>query len=98
MAQVQEKIQTLEDNIKEATDGKKMKKVEKLTQQKEKAVEWKEMLEGITPQPPLKLRHEAEIEKLNKEMPPLLKLELETKGRLLSLRKTTTLSREGRRN
>lgn len=94
LAQVQEKIQTLEENIKEATDGKKMKKVEKLTQQKEKAMERKEMLEEITPQPPHKLRHEAEIGKLNKEMLPLLKLEQETKGRLLSLKETTTLSRK----
>jgi len=92
--QVQEKIGTLEKTISEATEEKKPKKVEKLKLQKEKLVEREKILSNITPTPPHALKHELEIRKLRKEMQPLLKLEKETKGRLLSLKETTTLARK----
>mmetsp|Transcript_32933 Transcript_32933/g.39465 ORF Transcript_32933/g.39465 Transcript_32933/m.39465 type:complete len:444 (+) Transcript_32933:55-1386(+) len=94
LTQVQEKIDALEKNISEATEEKKPKKVQKLTLQKDKVVEREKMLSNITPTAPHALKHELEIRKLRKEMQPLLKLEKETKGRLLSLKETTTLARK----
>lgn len=94
LTQVTEKIENLEKEIDTATKESKPKKVNKLTAQKGKLTERQKTLDGITPQPPHPLRHQAEIEKLRKEMQPLLKLENQTKGRLLTLKETTTLSRK----
>jgi len=94
LAQVQEKIDALEKNISEATEEKKPKKVQKLSLQKEKVVEREKTLSNITPTAPHGLKHELEIRKLRKEMQPLLKLEKEKKGQLLSLKETTTLARK----
>jgi len=94
LAQVQEKVDALEKTISEATEVKKPKKVQKLSLQKDKVVEREKMLSNITPTAPHALKHELEIRKLRKEMQPLLKLEKETKGRLLSLKETTTLARK----
>jgi len=92
--QVNEKLQQLDKDIADATKNKKPKKLEKLKMQKTKAGERKASLEEITPSAPLPLRFQKDIEKLRKEMQPLLKLESETKGRLLSLKETTTLARK----
>lgn len=92
--QVTEKVQQLDKDIADATKNKKPKKLEKLKMQKTKAGERKESLEEITPTAPLALRFQKDIEKLRKEMQPLLKLESDAKGRLLSLKETTTLARK----
>lgn len=92
--QVQEKISNLDKSIQEANDENKPKKAEKLTAQKQKLLEREKVVGNITPVPPHPLKHEMEIRKLRKEMQPLLKLEKETKGRLLSLKETTVLSRK----
>jgi len=94
LAQVEEKIAVLQKDISEATEEKKPKKVQKLTAQKEKVAEREKMLSNITPTAPHALKHELEIRKLRKEMQPLLQLEKETKGRLLSLKETTILARK----
>jgi len=92
--QVKEKIDAMDKSISEATEESKMKKVEKLSLQKEKATEREKMLSNIVPVSPHPLKNEREIGKLRKEMQPLLKLEKETKGRLLSLKETTVLARK----
>jgi len=92
--QVMEKMHVLEEEIADATKNKKPKKLEKLTMQKQKLNEREKTLERISPCAPHPLKHQPDIEKLRKEMQPLLKLEKETKGRLLSLKETTTLARK----
>jgi len=94
LSQVHDKIQALEKEIGVATDEKKPKKLSKLSAQKEKLTERVETLENIVPKPPTPLKHQAEIQKLRKEMQPLLKLERETKGRLLTIKETTILARK----
>ena len=59
-----------------------------------KAVERREMLEHIDPQPPHRLRHEAAIVKLHRELAPLVRMEDAARGRLLSVRETQTLARK----
>eukprot|EP00560_Eucampia_antarctica_P000634 CAMPEP_0197835926 /NCGR_PEP_ID=MMETSP1437-20131217/27418_1 /TAXON_ID=49252 ORGANISM="Eucampia antarctica, Strain CCMP1452" /NCGR_SAMPLE_ID=MMETSP1437 /ASSEMBLY_ACC=CAM_ASM_001096 /LENGTH=426 /DNA_ID=CAMNT_0043441719 /DNA_START=94 /DNA_END=1374 /DNA_ORIENTATION=+ len=85
IGQVNDKIDLLE---KEISNGK-----EKLKAQFEQARERKQMLEDIKAQGPHALRHEPEIQKLRSEMRPLLKLEQEAKGRLLTLKESTILAR-----
>ena len=94
VVQVAERIEKLEADIAQASLENKVKKVETLTNQKSKADERKKTLEKISPQPPQPLKHEAEIKKLRQELLPLLKLEESCKGRLLTLKETTTLSRK----
>lgn len=94
LEQVTEKIQVLTDEIAEAEKAKKPKKAEKLKAMKVKASARKNMLESIDPKPPHKLRHEVEIAKLWAEMRPLQQLEDSAKGRLLSVKETTALSRK----
>ena len=59
-----------------------------------KALARKELLESIPPQEPHKLRNQAEIGKLRKELAPLLQLEDETRGRLLNIKETKLLARK----
>jgi len=92
--QVQEKIDALQKGIAEAKQDSKPKKVEKLTLQMEKANERKKKISAITGINTYPLKNEREIGKLRKEMQPLLRLERETKGRLLSLKETTVMSRK----
>lgn len=94
ITQAKEKIDNLKIDIDQATSENKPKKVEKLSMQRQKLVDRLASLEGITPVPPIPLKHQAEILKLCKEMQPLLKLEKETKGRLLTIKETTTLARK----
>jgi hypothetical protein len=72
-------------------------RIEALTKERKstvKAVARRDMLESIDPKPPLRLSHQAEIGKLRKELAPLLQLEGDTKGRLLSVRETVSMSRK----
>ncbi len=94
LSQVKDKIEGLKKDIDVATKEKKMKKVDKLTIQKEKAMERLDMIDNITPKAPSPLKHQAEISKLRKELQPLLKLEKETKGRLLSIKETAMMTRK----
>jgi hypothetical protein len=92
--QVTEKIESISKEVTEAQAEKKPKKVEKLNAMKEKVLARQKKLEDITPVAPHPLRHEAEIAKLRKEMRPLQQLEDSAKGRLLSVKETTTLARK----
>eukprot|EP00559_Dactyliosolen_fragilissimus_P003004 CAMPEP_0184863316 /NCGR_PEP_ID=MMETSP0580-20130426/10505_1 /TAXON_ID=1118495 /ORGANISM="Dactyliosolen fragilissimus" /LENGTH=410 /DNA_ID=CAMNT_0027361585 /DNA_START=119 /DNA_END=1348 /DNA_ORIENTATION=+ len=92
--QVGERIQNLQTDISSAIEEKKPKKADKLRMQLEKAHARETLLKDIVPTPPHGLRFESEIRKLRQEMRPLLQLEHETKGRLLSLKETTILSRK----
>eukprot|EP00978_Attheya_sp_CCMP212_P049233 scaffold634791_cov59-Attheya_sp.AAC.2 len=92
--QVTEKIESMTKEVAEAQAEKKPKKADKLNAIKEKTLARQKMLEGITPVKPHPLRHEAEIAKLRKEMRPLQQLEDSAKGRLLSVKETTTLARK----
>ena len=94
LSQVSDKIEKLKKEISEAESEKKSKKVDTLSQVKRKAEERKKVIEGISPQPPRRLKHHAEIAKLRQELKPLLKLEDSAKGRLLSVKETTTLARK----
>ena len=90
--QVQEKIETFDSDIDAAVKKNQEKKVAKLNALKEKAVARKQMLESHTAQAPPKLKHDAQIMKLSKELQPLLKLEATAKGRLLSMKETKALA------
>jgi len=94
ISQVKDKLNALNEEIDDATKGKKVKKVNKLNIQKEKLTERFNTLDNITQKAPRPLKHQSDIEKLRKEMQPLLKLEKETKGRLLSIKETTLLGRK----
>ena len=92
--QVTEKIQNLEGEIKTAKENNKKVRVQKLNGQKEKALERKENLENITAKSPHPLRNQGEIEKLRKEIQPMVKLEAEARGRLLTLKETTAMAKK----
>lgn len=94
ISQVTDKLDTLKADIDLATKEKKPKKANKLSAQKEKMTERLSTLENIVAKAPQPLRHQPEIQKLRKEMQPLLKLERETKGRLLSIKETTIMARK----
>jgi len=92
--QVQEKIESIKAEIDEAAKEGKEKKKTKLIATREKAEARQEMLEKITPVQPHKMKHEPEIQKLRAELRPLQKLEDSAKGRLLTVKETTTLGRK----
>ncbi len=92
--QVGEKLQSLEEDIVDATQNKKPKKLQKLQTQKEKLVERKATLTDIKPISPPPLKHQPEIEKLRRDLKPLIKLEKETKGRLMSIKETAAMTRK----
>jgi hypothetical protein len=94
LAQVSEKIEKLEREIADASRDNKVKKLETLNKLKFKAEERKKSIEDITPEAPQRLKHHLEIIKLRQELKPLLRLEESCKGRLLSLKETTTLARK----
>ncbi len=94
LSQVNDKIKTLDEEIDVATKERKPKKLSKLSAQKDKLSERLDTLENIIPKPPVPLKHQPEIQKLRKEMQPLLKLERETKGRLLTIKETTIMARK----
>jgi len=93
--QVKEKVDSLQEEIKDATENNKPKKLLKLQAQLEKMKERQTTLNNIhQPCPPFPLKHQPEIEKLRKELHPLIKLEQETKGRLLSIKETAAMTRK----
>jgi hypothetical protein len=94
LSQVNDKIGSLNKEIAEATVGKKEKKVETLKTALKKSMERKEKIEKIVPQPPQRLQHENVINKLMKEMGPLVELEEKGKGRLLTLKESQSLARK----
>lgn len=90
LQQVTERMAKVQKELTEALD--KPKKVEKLKAVEVKVQQRKEMLSGITPKAPHKLRHEVEIHKLLKEIAPLQALE--DTSRLLSVKETQQLGRK----
>lgn len=90
--QVREKLSSLTKEIEECAN--KPKKLKQLKDQQQRLQEREKKLESISPCPPHPLKFQTEIEKLRRELQPLLKLENETKGRLLTLKETTTLARK----
>lgn len=94
LAAVKEKLAVLDKDLAEATEQKKPKKVQKLKAQREKITARERIVEEITPVAPHALRHEAEILKLRKEMKPIIKLQDEARGRLMSLKETAAITRK----
>ncbi|KAL7544437.1 hypothetical protein ACHAWF_007817 [Thalassiosira exigua] len=92
LQQVCDKIDAFNADIDEAMQKSHEKRASKLTAQKEKAVARKTMLEGHTAQPPQRLKHEARLVKLRKQLQPLVKLEQSAHGRLLTMKETKELA------
>lgn len=92
--QTQERIDTLSQEITNKESSNK-KGVDLLQTQKEKATARLSTIKQTAPKPPIPLKYSADIEQLLKELKPLLKLEAETKGRLLTIKEATTLARKG---
>lgn len=86
-----ERLDTISSDMEGVAKGQKLEKLETM---RAKAAQRKEMLEGIEPKPPHKLRHEQAIAKLWKEAVPLLQLEQKSKGRLLSVKETQAMARK----
>lgn len=95
VAQVLDRLETIDADLEAAKEQKKPKKVEKLTGVKAKVEQRKAMLTKISPKAPAPLKYQSEILELLTELVPLNKLEESTKGRLLSLKETKTLARKG---
>jgi hypothetical protein len=94
IAQVNEKLQTLKKEIQEAEQQKKPKRVENLNATELKIVARKEKLVALTPRPLPPLKNETAITKLRKELKPLLEMEQNAKGRLLTPKEAQTLARK----
>lgn len=92
LMQVREKLSNLNKDMEASAN--KPKKLKQLKDQQQRLQEREKKLESITPCPPHPLKFQSDIEKLRRELQPLLKLENETKGRLLTLKETTTLARK----
>mmetsp|Transcript_21492 Transcript_21492/g.36919 ORF Transcript_21492/g.36919 Transcript_21492/m.36919 type:complete len:452 (-) Transcript_21492:108-1463(-) len=92
IAQVSDRIDTLNSDIDAALQKSQENKAAKLNAQKQKAEARKRMLEGHTAKPPHNLKKEAQIMKLAKQLQPLIKLEQSSKGRLLSMKETKALA------
>jgi hypothetical protein len=94
IGQVNEKLQTLKKDIQEAEQQKKTKRVENLKTAETKMVARKVKLVALTPRPLPPLKNEAAITKLRKELKPLLEMEENAKGRLLTPKEAQTLARK----
>lgn len=92
LEQVREKLSSIANEINDFTD--KPQKIQQLQEQRMRLKEREKKLESLTPCSPQVLKFQYEIETLRKELHPLLKLEHDTKGRLLTLKETTTLVRK----
>lgn len=90
--QVKGRLQKIAEQIKESAD--KPKKMDQLNATKLKLEEREAMLSKIQPKVPHKLRHDAEIQKLLTEMAPLLKIEEDAKGRLMSVKEAQMIGRK----
>jgi hypothetical protein len=91
LKQVSERLDNLQTDL---TEAEGTKRVETIKKNLEKANKRKEMLEKITARPPHPLKNNDKIAKLRIELAPLLKLEAETKGRLLSLKESQSMARK----
>jgi hypothetical protein len=87
-------ITKFEQSLLLAQNAEKIATLTKENKPTDKALQRKVMLEGIEPMEPHALKYEPEIYKLRKELVPLLALEKEARGRLLTLKETTTLGRK----
>lgn len=94
LEQVTDRIECLEEEINEAKNQGKNKRVETLTSQQVKARTRKEKLQGTTAKPPPPLKNEEAIAKLRKELTPLLEVEEAAKGRLLTLKESQVMARK----
>jgi hypothetical protein len=92
--QVNDRLQTLKDEIDEAEKEGKKKRVENITAARAKVEERKSKLEKTSTVGPHPLKHEADINKLRREMLPLLEIEDAAKGRLLTLKESQLVSRK----
>lgn len=90
--QTQDRMDILNKEM-ESVVGKK--KLESLQLQKDKATARLQTLKQLQPKLPTPLKHAADIARLRKELKPLLQLEAETKGRLLTIKEATTMARKG---
>jgi len=90
LSQVTERLEKISAELEEA----KAKKAERLNGMKTKMEARKEMLSGITPKPPPKLKHETEILKLYTEVQSLSEIVDAAGGRLLSLKESKALARK----
>jgi len=94
LEQVTERMQTIEANIKEATDENKPVKVKKLREALSKVRARKKTANSITPKGvTVPLRHREKIDALRMEARPLNALEASGKGRLMSLKETQAIGR-----
>jgi hypothetical protein len=64
------------------------------SQQLEKALQRKQILNDIVPRQPRGLRHEEAIRKLRKELLPYIQMEEDLKGRLRTIRETQAMARK----
>jgi hypothetical protein len=90
--QVSQRLESLEKEVKESSG--KPKKIEKLQSLKQKAEQRRDLLSKIQPKNPHKLRNDAEIQKLLKELAPLQKVEDDAKGRLMTVKETQLVGRK----
>lgn len=94
LGQVTDRISAVEKDVAEAEKGNKTKRVEVLQKNLAKAIERKEMLNGVVPKRPHPLKNQGQIAKLRKDMVPLLKIESSAKGRLLSLKESQDIAKK----
>jgi hypothetical protein len=74
--------------------GERIVSLEKQNKPAVKPLQRKKVLQDIKPINPYPLAYESEITKLRKELAPLLTMEADGKGRLLSIKETQTLARK----
>lgn len=94
LEQVTGRLSATEEELERAKKGNKPKKAEKLADVIKKLGMRKSKIDGIVPQAPQKLKTEPQIASLRQEMAPLVLLEQETKGRLLSIKEQTKMTRK----
>lgn len=94
LQQVTDRIDNLQKELAEAQAANKTKRVQVLKNNLSKATDRKEMLANMTPQKPHALKNANAIAKLRVELAPLLQMEAQTKGRLLSIKETQALARK----
>lgn len=93
-AQVDEKLDTLTKEIKEAEEQGKAKRLENLKNALATAKVRKDKLQSTSPVSPAVLKNEASISKLRKELKPLLEIEESAKGRLMTLKESQSVARK----
>lgn len=94
LEQISDRITTLSNEIKEAEAEGKVKRVENLKLQFDKAKARQTKIQSLTTVLPPKLKNEDAIIKLRKEQVPLIELEKAAKGRLLSIKESQSIARK----